>query len=219
LEPANQPVLVASIVSNYAAGTDIIRARTTGRLRRSQLLLALSVAGDLALLGYFKYTDFFIATFNQVSGSNIPLLHIELPLGISFFTFTQIAYLVDCLRGEAREYNPARYCLFVTYFFPHLIAGPILHHKEMIPQFSEPRIFRPNGYYLMAGIAMFAIGLFKKVWLADSIAPRSPMPASPLPKAGACHRGRHGQARSPTPCRTISIFRATPTWQSVPLSC
>jgi D-alanyl-lipoteichoic acid acyltransferase DltB (MBOAT superfamily) len=168
--PANLPILAVSIVFNYAVGSAIIRLRRGKRSRLPGLFLAAGVAGDLALLGYFKYTDFLVTTFNQIVGGNAPLQHIELPLGISFFTFTQIAYLVDCLRGEAREYNPIRYGLFVTYF-PHLIAGPILHHKEMIPQFSESRIFRPSSYYLMAGIAMFSIGLFKKVWLADGVAP------------------------------------------------
>jgi alginate O-acetyltransferase complex protein AlgI len=168
--PANLPILAASIVFNYAVGSAIVRARAGLRIGLSRLFLAVGLVGDLGLLGYFKYTDFLIMTSNEVMGWNLALQHIDLPLGISFFTFTQIAYLVDCLRGEAREYSPVRYSLFVSYF-PHLIAGPILHHKEMIPQFSESRIFRPNGYYLSAGIAMFSIGLFKKVWLADGIAP------------------------------------------------
>ena len=169
-KPANLPILAASIVFNYAVGSAIVRARAGVRIGLSRLFLTVGLVGDLGLLGYFKYTDFLIMTSNEVMGWNLALQHIDLPLGISFFTFTQIAYLVDCLRGEAREYNPVRYSLFVSYF-PHLIAGPILHHKEMIPQFSELRIFRPNGYYLSAGIAMFSIGLFKKVWLADGIAP------------------------------------------------
>jgi alginate O-acetyltransferase complex protein AlgI len=168
--PANLPILAASIVFNYTVGSAIIRARFDARLGLSKLFLTVGVVGDLALLGYFKYTDFLILTSNQIMGWNAAPQHIHLPLGISFFTFTQIAYLVDCLRGEVREYSPVRYSLFVSYF-PHLIAGPILHHKEMIPQFSESRIFKPNGYYLSAGLAMFSIGLFKKVWLADSIAP------------------------------------------------
>jgi alginate O-acetyltransferase complex protein AlgI len=168
--PANLPILATSIVFNYLVGRAIIRARAGARIGRARLFLTVGICGDLAFLGYYKYTDFLIMTSNQIMGWNWALQHIELPLGISFFTFTQIAYLVDCLRGQAREYNPVRYSLFVSYF-PHLIAGPILHHKEIIPQFSEPRIFRPNGYYLSAGLAMFSIGLFKKVWLADGIAP------------------------------------------------
>jgi alginate O-acetyltransferase complex protein AlgI len=92
-----------------------------------------------------------------------------LPLGISFYTFTQIAYLVDAARGQAEEYNLISYCLFVT-FFPHLIAGPIIHHRQVMPQFAQTSTFRFNQANFATGITFFAIGLFKKVVLADTIA-------------------------------------------------
>ncbi|MEZ5569508.1 MAG: hypothetical protein R3E54_14385 [Halioglobus sp.] len=91
---------------------------------------------NLCSLAYFKYTDFFIATVNQVAGTQAPLLNLLLPLAISFFTFQQIAYLVDTYKTEVHEYDFMRYCLFVC-FFPQLIAGPIVHHREMMPQFLD----------------------------------------------------------------------------------
>ncbi len=97
------------------------------------------------------------------------MLKLTLPLGISFFTFTQIAFLVDVYRGTAREYNLLHYCLFVTYF-PHLIAGPILHHSEMMPQFASPAAQRPDWQSIHNGICLIALGLLKKVALADSLA-------------------------------------------------
>jgi D-alanyl-lipoteichoic acid acyltransferase DltB (MBOAT superfamily) len=99
-------------------------------------LLLVAIAANLALLGYFKYATFFVANAQKLIGHAGPLPEIALPIGISFFTFTQIAFLVDAHRGLAREYNFTHYALFVTYF-PHLIAGPILHHREMMPQFDR----------------------------------------------------------------------------------
>ena len=107
---------------------------------------------NVGLLGYFKYTDFLLENFNGIFGSNIPLPHIILPLGISFFTFTQIAFLVDAYRREAKEYSLVNYMLFVTYF-PHLLAGPILHHKEMMPQFT-------SIYNWVKNYRNIALGLF-----------------------------------------------------------
>ncbi|MTV36416.1 MBOAT family O-acyltransferase [Duganella radicis] len=124
--------------------------------------LLVGVAADLALLGYFKYANFFIDSIG---------LHgygwaIVLPVGISFFTFTQIAYLVDCYRGGAGEYRLVQYTLFVSYF-PHLIAGPVLHHKEMMPQFDRPTRFDVADIGI--GLSIFVVGLAKKVLLADPI--------------------------------------------------
>jgi D-alanyl-lipoteichoic acid acyltransferase DltB (MBOAT superfamily) len=132
-------------------------------------LLCLGVAANLALLGYFKYANFFVDNLDAALGLGWHLEPIVLPLGISFFTFTQIAYLVDAFRGEAREYNGMHYALFVTYF-PHLIAGPVLHHKEMMPQFADPATYRPRWSNFAVGLTIFAIGLFKKSVLADGIA-------------------------------------------------
>ena len=102
----------------------------------------MTLTANLALLGYYKYADFFIGTANTFLGTRWELLRIVLPLGISFFTFTQIAFLVDAYRGLAKEYRFTNYVLFVTYF-PHLVAGPVLHHKEMMPQFDLARNYPP----------------------------------------------------------------------------
>src|SRR6185312_13210831 len=105
----------------------------------------------------------------RLAGLDLPLRDIVLPLGISFFTFTQIAFLVDVYRRQAREYSFVHYTLFVSYF-PHLIAGPLLHHREIMPQFSRPRTYALSAENLGVGLAIFTIGLAKKVVLADSLA-------------------------------------------------
>jgi alginate O-acetyltransferase complex protein AlgI len=162
-------LLVISIAINYAFGEWILRAR--GRDQRSaKLLLAVAVGLNLAALAYFKYADFFLRTAADLSGTDIPLLGVVLPLGISFFTFTQIAYLVDVHAGKVVERNPIHYALFVTYF-PHLIAGPVLHHAEMMPQFRTAEIYRPYLRNFVIGLAFLLMGLAKKVLIADSVAP------------------------------------------------
>jgi D-alanyl-lipoteichoic acid acyltransferase DltB (MBOAT superfamily) len=133
-------------------------------------LLWLGLAVNLGLLGYFKYTNFLVDNFNAALGAQWQVAKIVLPLGISFFTFQQIGFLVDASRGITREYRFADYCLFVI-FFPQLIAGPIVHHKDVLPQFKEPRIFRFNAAAFSAGLTWFTIGWFKKAVLADGIAP------------------------------------------------
>ena len=132
-------------------------------------ILIFGIVSNLALLGYFKYADFFIENFNFISGSNVNLLHMVLPLAISFFTFQQIAYLVDSYRGETKEYDFLNYALFVT-FFPQLIAGPIVHHKEMMPQFASKWNMVKNYRNIALGLFIFSIGLFKKVVIADTFA-------------------------------------------------
>jgi len=128
------------------------------------------VAANLGLLGVFKYADFFLASVARIAGDAPPLLALALPLGISFFTFTQIAYLVDVYRRKAQEPVLANYALFVT-FFPHLLAGPILHHSEMMPQFAERTNKRAQWDNLAAGLFLLSIGLVKKVLIADTFAP------------------------------------------------
>lgn len=163
-------LLLASIAGNYAAGYVIghARARQVAIANRRRIL-TLAIATNLLLLAYFKYANFFISTVTEVIGGHAPMINVVLPLGISFFTFTQIAFLVDVHRGCAREYNLIHYLLFVTYF-PHLIAGPVLHHKQMMPQFGFSRTYRPNVGNIALGLSVFAIGLFKKVILADQFA-------------------------------------------------
>ncbi|MDY5823013.1 MAG: MBOAT family O-acyltransferase [Helicobacter sp.] len=135
----------------------------------NKVLLCVALIFNLLLLCFFKYMDFFIDSTNLIFHSHFDLLHIALPLGISFFTITQIAFLVDCFHGVVKERNPINYALFVT-FFPHLIAGPILHHKEMMPQFADTNNKILNYKNLALGLFLFAIGLFKKVVIADSFA-------------------------------------------------
>jgi D-alanyl-lipoteichoic acid acyltransferase DltB (MBOAT superfamily) len=173
------PLLVASAAFNYLCGAYLARFVRERRTRAANRLLAFAVAADLLLLGYYKYANFFLDAWGSLAGTTTSLGQIVLPLGISFFTFTQIAFLVDARRGYAKEYNPIHYGLFVTYF-PHLIAGPILHHKEMMPQFQEARTYRWNTEDVAVGLTIFFLGLFKKTVLADGVAPyASPLFAQP----------------------------------------
>ncbi len=160
------PLLLGSVVFNFGIGYWLGHASLPDRRRA---ILIFGVAADLLLLAYFKYADFFIQSWNQVSGSSFPMLGVVLPLGISFFTFTQIAFLVDVYRGIAREYRFVHYLLFVTYF-PHLIAGPVLHHKQMMPQFADASVYRPQVEKIAIGLALFIVGLSKKVLLGDNFA-------------------------------------------------
>jgi len=163
-------LLVGSIAFNYASGFAIGRCAATGHPRAANAVTAFAIAANLAALGYFKYAGFAITNFDAITGASEAIPRIVLPLGISFFTFTQIAFLADTRRGIAREYNPIHYALFVTYF-PHLIAGPILHHKEMMPQFEGAAAYSPRASNFAVGLTIFAIGLAKKTVLADGIAP------------------------------------------------
>jgi alginate O-acetyltransferase complex protein AlgI len=154
-------LLVVSMVFNYRAGVTIAQTRSRG-------LLTFAIVADLALLAYYKYANFFVDNLNTALQTQLSLGEIILPLGISFFTFTQIAFLVDAYQGKAREYNFVHYALFVTYF-PHLIAGPILHHAEMMPQFQRREIYTPDAAKLAAGVTLFVLGLTKKVLIADGV--------------------------------------------------
>ena len=163
-------LLLASIGFNYVMGYVIGHIRSPDEAsKKSSRILVAAVTANLLLLGYFKYTNFFIYTVNQIAGSQWGYSDIILPLGISFFTFTQIAFLVDVNRGFSREYNFIHYLLFVTYF-PHLIAGPVLHHKQMMPQFADGGTYKLNVENVNIGLTIFTIGLFKKVILADQFA-------------------------------------------------
>lgn len=166
--PAYVLLLAASIGFNYSIGLHLSSDFEHGRIQRKARILFLGVAANLVLLAYYKYTNFFIVSLNEVLGTGFSLEKIILPIGISFFTFTQIAFLVDVSRGYAREFNFVHYCLFVTYF-PHLIAGPVLHHKEMMPQFAKPETYRLNHEDFAIGLTLFCFGLFKKLLLADNI--------------------------------------------------
>lgn len=159
------PLILFSICLNFFSGTYITKLPKM----ESKKVLIFAITANLLLLGYFKYADFFINNINSLTGSSLNLLEIVLPLGISFFTFTQIAYLVDAYKKEASEYSFVNYSLFVT-FFPHLLAGPIIHHKGMMPQFadSSKTAFNKDNFYY--GFLLFFAGLFKKVVIADTLA-------------------------------------------------
>lgn len=158
-------LLIGSIVFNYIIGKSIERVRKPG----SRYLLTLGICFNIGLLVYYKYTCFFLSSCNMFLGSSFFIPNIVMPIGISFFTFTQLAYLVDAYRGETEGYDFLSYSLFVTYF-PHLIAGPILYHKHMIPQFQARSHYTFSHENLAAGAATFALGLFKKVVVADALA-------------------------------------------------
>jgi len=155
-----------SLGFNYAVGLYVgsERARATRKLG-----LTVGVVTNLALLAWFKYANFFVDTVNALTGADLVLQKIVLPIAISFFTFQQIAYLVDAFRGLAKEYRFIDYTLFVT-FFPQLIAGPIVHHGEMLPQFKDRAADRDRTADLAIGTSIFVVGLAKKVILADTLA-------------------------------------------------
>lgn len=168
--PAYVGLLLTSIIFNYALGLWIAKARNRPARVSSTHLLVLAVVADLLLLGYYKYANFFVATVSSVADIHLSVGDIILPLGISFFTFTQIAFLVDTWQGRVKEYNFIHYILFVTYF-PHLIAGPVLHHGEMMPQFAQRKNYRVNWEHMADGLVLFTLGLCKKTLWADSFAP------------------------------------------------
>ena len=153
---------------NYVVGASLSKQREYSKVGR-RTLLTFGIVANVTLLGYFKYTDFLIDDVNLLINGHIPLLHLALPLAISFFTFQQIAYLVDSYRSETKEYDFLNYANFVT-FFPQLIAGPIVHHAEMMPQFAKSRNKIKNYRNIAMGLFIFSIGLFKKVVIADTFA-------------------------------------------------
>jgi alginate O-acetyltransferase complex protein AlgI len=183
------PLICASIIVNYGSGTWIMRLHEAGDDHRARTVRNLAIATNLALLGYFKYLMFGVRQLNWVFGTDIDVGNIVLPIGISFYTFTQIAFLVDASRGEVKDKSFVGYLLFVTYF-PHLIAGPILHHKEMMPQFADKSNLRLRFDNLAAGLTFFGFGLFKKIVLADGVAtmvgPVFDAHAAPLPIDAWC---------------------------------
>ncbi|MFT4802828.1 MAG: alginate O-acetyltransferase complex protein AlgI [Psychroserpens sp.] len=157
-------LLIGSILVNYFIGQLLVMEGA----RRSYTILVIGVVLNLSLLGYFKYANFFIDNINQVFSTSLFLDLIVLPLAISFFTFQQITYLIDTYKKDTIKHNFIHYCLFVT-FFPQLIAGPIVHHKEMLSQFAKGLFYKIDLHNVSFGLTIFTIGLFKKVILADGI--------------------------------------------------
>jgi D-alanyl-lipoteichoic acid acyltransferase DltB (MBOAT superfamily) len=158
-------LLGGSILFNFQAASLISRA-----VEHKKMLLFFSVGTNLAFLGYFKYADFFLANVSALAGTDWQLLNIVLPLAISFFTLQQIAFLVDVYEGLVEEKSFRDYALFVS-FFPQLIAGPIVHHSEVVPQFRKKDAGLLNDRNIALGLFIFSVGLFKKVIIADSMAP------------------------------------------------
>jgi D-alanyl-lipoteichoic acid acyltransferase DltB (MBOAT superfamily) len=158
--PAYLLLMLVSMGFNFYIGWQL-------RRRARRWVLVAGISGNLALLGWFKYAHFVVGTINTLGGAGLTIDVIVLPLAISFFTFQQIAWLVDSYRGQAAEYNPVHYALFVC-FFPQLIAGPIVHHAEMMPQFARSRPGDKRIRDLEIGLTIFCLGFLKKVVLADT---------------------------------------------------
>jgi len=161
------PLILASMLFNFMIGKGLNDTKNKKISKKS--LLIFGIVANIALLVYFKYSDFLIENFNLATSSNVELLHLALPLAISFFTFQQIAYLVDSYRQETGAYDFLNYAVFVT-FFPQLIAGPIVHHGEMMPQFANSQNRFKNYRHIAMGLFIFSLGLFKKVVIADLFA-------------------------------------------------
>ena len=164
------PLILTSVFFNHAIASAIVEYDELKKKYFSKKsLLQIGLVFNIGLLAYFKYADFFISNTNSLVNTDIGLLHLALPLAISFFTLQQIAFLVDSYEGLAKEKNFLNYIIFVT-FFPQLIAGPIVHHKEMMPQFVSIRNKAKNYKNIAMGLFILSIGLFKKVVIADTFA-------------------------------------------------
>ncbi|MGB0712495.1 MAG: MBOAT family O-acyltransferase [Gammaproteobacteria bacterium] len=160
-------LLLGSISGNYLLGLRLTQAHRTGS-GHARILLWSGITANLGLLGYFKYKAFFLENLALLSGHGFDAAEVFIPLAISFFTFQQIAYLADAYAGQAEDHDPLTYTLFVS-FFPQLIAGPIVHHREMMPQFQKSSTYAFDAGNFTAGLTLFSIGLFKKVVIADGI--------------------------------------------------
>ena len=163
-------VIAGSIVFNYVGSNSLGKLSDNGLDHSARILFALLIVANLGLLAYFKYLMFFAGQLGEIFDEHWDVGAIVLPIGISFYTFTQIAYLADVTKGKVRERSFLSYVLFVTYF-PHLIAGPVLHHAEMMPQFANQHNLKFNISNFALGVTFFAFGLFKKIVLADGCAP------------------------------------------------
>lgn len=155
-----------SILGNFTIGRLMNAPPGSPHLRHKRIYFILGIAANLLALGYYKYANFFVDNINAVFQVQWNFAKVILPLAVSFFTFTQIAYLVDTYRGETKRYGLVEYSFFVT-FFPHLIAGPIVLHKEIMPQVEQEGAFKFAWINLKVGAAIFLVGLFKKIVLAD----------------------------------------------------
>lgn len=160
-------LLIGSIVMNYCIG-QTLHERTAQNADGRGWILGIGLAGNLSLLGYYKYANFLVNAAHDVFGTNHFLGAVAAPIGISFFTFTQLTYLVDAYGGQAAPYSFLEYCLFAA-FFPYIGSGPIVNHREIIPQWNSG-MWRSTPEDLSIGLTLFGLGLFKKSVLADGIA-------------------------------------------------
>lgn len=168
--PLNVLIIAPSIVINFILARLLLQLNESeDSPRASNAILLLGIAFNVAFLGYFKYTDFIFGTINDVFGANLVLRHIILPLGISFITFQKIAFLIDVQGGRVKSFTFQDYCIFVL-FFPQLIAGPIVHYREMMPQFHAVSCKFDKENFAVGSTLLF-FGLFKKVVFADHLAP------------------------------------------------
>ena len=167
--PSYLILIATSIVVNFLFG-ELLAGKLKVKFISRKVVLLIGVLFNLGLIGYFKYSGFFEGNYHYLTGGTYLVTSVILPLAISFFTFQQIAYLVDAYDGLTHEYKFSHYALFVTYF-PQLIAGPIVHHKEMLSQFDSPDTYRFNLNNVATGITIFSIGLFKKTVIADNLSP------------------------------------------------
>lgn len=157
------PVLILSILVNFYIGKQILKTET-----HKKLLCVIGILLNLAVLGVFKYLNFFMENISFVFGQSYTPISLILPLGISFFTFQQISYLIDCKNNNADDYSISEYALFAS-FFPYVTSGPIAFHSEIIPQLRKEKNFKPSAYNIARGLTAFAFGLFKKVVVADTL--------------------------------------------------
>jgi D-alanyl-lipoteichoic acid acyltransferase DltB (MBOAT superfamily) len=167
--PFNVAIIAPSILVNFALVRAMLSLNREGNRRAAKIILGVGILFNVAFLGYFKYANFVATASNDVLGTDIVLTQIILPLGISFITFQKIALLVDAYGGRVESLTFQEYCLFVL-FFPQLIAGPIVHYREIVPQFRSLSCML-NGENVAVGTTLLVFGLFKKVVLADGIAP------------------------------------------------
>jgi len=161
-------IFIADVLFNLTVGAQLIQAHKANAVWNKRILLAVGLAANILFLGYYKYYNFAIENINFLTGQTYALLQIALPLGISFFTFQFIAYLVDCYRGKALETSIIDFLLFVT-FFPQLIVGPIVHQTDVVPQFNDKKQPLFNKTNMMLGMVLFSIGCAKKILLADPL--------------------------------------------------
>ena len=200
-------LLCGSTLVNYAIGCEIERRRMQHKDRRALLIGGL--AFNLALIATFKYDTLFVSSANDLLGLGLPVPHFFLPLAISFFTFEQISYLVDADSGKTHNYGLLDYALFVAYF-PHLIAGPIVRHNDLIPQFRQ---LRAKNDDLATGITLFTIGLAKKSLIADNLAPFADAIFNAASRGTPLGPPTAGWVPCSSPSRSISISAPIPTWR------